>query len=59
VQHLFPDFRTFDTIEYVANGFDVPWAEAMLPSIAVTLGYCVPWIVVGYFSLKLRELEAK
>lgn len=59
VQHLFPNFATFDTIEYVANGFDVPWAEALLPSIAVTVGFCVPWIVVGYYSLKLRELEAK
>lgn len=59
VQHLFPDLRTFDTTEYVANAFDVPWAAALLPSLAVTFGYCIPWIIVGYFSLKIRELEAK
>ncbi|HLJ10435.1 MAG TPA: hypothetical protein VKU82_04565 [Planctomycetaceae bacterium] len=59
VQHMFPDFASFDTTEYVANGFDVPWAEALLPSLAITVGYCLPWILVGYFSLRLRELEAK
>jgi hypothetical protein len=59
VQHLFPDFGSFDTTEYVANAFDVPWAEALLPSLATTCGYVLPWILVGYFSLRVRELEAK
>lgn len=59
VQHLFPNFSTFDTTEYAANAFDVPWSEAMLPNLAVMLGYTLPWIVVGYFGLKSRELEAK
>ncbi len=59
VQHLFPNLGLFDTTEYVANAFDVPWAEAMLPCLLTTVGYCLPWIVVGYFSLRLRELEAK
>jgi len=59
IQHLFPNFGSFDTTEYVANAFDVPWAEALLPSLATTVGYCIPWFLVGYFSLRLRELEAK
>jgi hypothetical protein len=59
VQHLFPDFGTFNAAEYTTNAFDVPWAESMLPSLALTAAYCVPWILVGYFSLKTRELEAK
>jgi hypothetical protein len=59
VQYLFPNFGSFDTTEYVANAFDVPWAEALLPSLATTFGYCLPWILVGYFSLRVRELEAK
>ncbi|MFN0051846.1 MAG: ABC transporter permease [Planctomycetales bacterium] len=59
VKHLIPDFSTFDTTEYAANAFDVPWAESLLPSLAVTIGYGLPWIVVGYFFLKFRELEAK
>ncbi len=59
VQHLFPDFGSFDATEYVANAYDVPWAESMLPSLMTTVGFCLPWILVGYFSLRLRELEAK
>lgn len=59
IRHLFPDFTTFDTTEYVANSFDVPWSAALLPSLAVTVGFCIPWMIVGYFSLKVRELEAK
>lgn len=59
VEHLLPDFGSFDTTEYVANAFDVPWAEALLPSLATTVGFCLPWILVGYFSLRVRELEAK
>jgi hypothetical protein len=59
IQHVFPNFTSFDTTEYTANAFDVPWAEAMLPNLAMTFGYCLPWILVGYFSLRLRELESK
>jgi hypothetical protein len=59
VHHLIPDFGSFDTTEYVANAFDVPWAESLLPSLATTVGYCLPWILVGYFALRVRELESK
>jgi hypothetical protein len=59
IRNMFPDFTAYDTTEYTANAFDVPWAEAMLPNLAVAAGYCLPWIIVGYFSLRLRELEAK
>jgi hypothetical protein len=59
IQYIIPDFRIFNLAEYVANGFDVPFDVALLRGIAVTVGFAVPWIIVGYFSLKLRELEAK
>ncbi|RPI81465.1 MAG: hypothetical protein EHM42_10570 [Planctomycetaceae bacterium] len=59
VKHLIPDFTQFDTTAFVANSFDVPWAESLLPNIATTVGFCIPWIVVGYYALKTRELEAK
>ena len=59
VRHLFPDFTQFNHSEYVANTFDVPWREALLPNLATTFGFCIPWILVGYFALKSRELEAK
>jgi len=59
IHFLFPNFGLFDTTQYSANTFDVPWSAALLPSIATTLAYILPWILIGYFSLRIRELEAK
>lgn len=54
-----PDLRPFDMTDYVANGFDVPFNTAFLPSLCTVLGFLVPCVIVGYFSLQLRELESK
>ncbi|TXT29824.1 MAG: hypothetical protein FD138_2371 [Planctomycetota bacterium] len=59
MQHLIPDLSSFVMSPYVANGFDVPWDVAMFRSLAVTIGYVVPCLLVGYYSLTLRELESK
>jgi len=62
VRNVIPDFRHFNMTEYVANGFDVPFNDAgaaVLPSILTVLGFLLPCIVLGYFSLQLRELESK
>lgn len=59
MQHLIPDLSSFGMAPYVANGFDVPWGVAMLRSLSVTIGYLIPCLLVGYYSLTLRELEAK
>lgn len=59
MQHLIPDLGSFVMAPYVANGFDVPFGVAMIRSLAVTIGYLIPCLLVGYYSLTLRELEAK
>lgn len=62
LRHVIPNFNYFNTTKYVANGFDVPWGTidaALLPAIATTLGYLIPCIILGYFTLQVRELEAK
>jgi hypothetical protein len=62
VQNVIPDFTHYDTSVYVANGFDVPWSDAgpaILPSLLTTLGFFIPCVILGYYSLQLRELEAK
>ena len=59
MQHLIPDLSSFGMSPYVANGFDVPWAVAIFRSLAVTIGYLIPCLLVGYYSLTLRELESK
>ena len=59
VQHLFPQFKYYNMVPYVANGFEVPWGAALLPSIAVTLAFVIPCLILGYFAMQLREMEAK
>lgn len=62
IRNVIPDFRHFNMTEYVANGFDVPFNDAsaaVLPSIVTAVGFLIPCIVLGYFSLQLRELESK
>jgi hypothetical protein len=59
VRHLIPSFEHYNLGQYAANGYDVPWNTQLLPGLALTLGYALPCLVLGYFSLKLRELESK
>ncbi|WP_417851048.1 ABC-2 transporter permease [Thalassoglobus sp.] len=59
VRSVIPDFTFFSMNKYTANGYDVPWTGALLPSILITLGFLFPLIILGYFSLQLRELEHK
>lgn len=59
VQHIIPNFDHYQMAPYVANGFDVSWDAAVLPSIVVTLAYVLPCLLLGHFTLKLRELESK
>lgn len=59
IRYVFPDFATFNMIDFVANGYDVPWRDSILPSVFLMVGYIIPWILIGQFSLKLRELETR
>lgn len=58
-QYLIPDIRFFDGATYTANGFDVPWAGCLFPSLLITFGFFIPAYIIGYFGLQVRELEAK
>ncbi|MEZ6123824.1 MAG: ABC transporter permease [Planctomycetaceae bacterium] len=58
--NIIPDFSTFsEAAAYIENGFDVPWASSVLPSIATFVGFLIPCIMIGTACLKFRELEAK
>ncbi|MEK6260195.1 MAG: hypothetical protein AABP62_16370 [Planctomycetota bacterium] len=58
-KQVIPRLQYFNMSEYVANGFDVPWDASVVPSLLVTLGYLVPCVLLGYFALRIRELESK
>ncbi len=59
LQNVIPDFTHFDMAPFVANGFDVPWNYSMMPAIATTVAFVLPCLILGYFCLQWRELEAK
>ena len=58
-KQVIPRLQYFNMSDYVSNGFDVPWDASVVPSILVTLGYLVPCVLLGYFALRIRELESK
>ena len=59
ISHIIPDFTKFQLAPILANGFDISWSVHLFPAIAMTLGFLAPCILLGYFSLKFRELESK
>jgi hypothetical protein len=59
VQQTFPNLTYFNMSTYVAKGFDVDFRAGILPALAVTVAFLVPCVLLGYYSLKLRELESK
>ncbi|OYW19985.1 MAG: hypothetical protein B7Z55_07950 [Planctomycetales bacterium 12-60-4] len=60
VFNIIPDFSFFNrALSFLANGFDVSFNSAVLPGIAIMLGYFIPCVLLGYLCLRSRELEAK
>ena len=59
MHNIIPDFRLFDGTPYLANGFDIPWAVRTEAALVITLGFFIPCLVIGTYSLMMRELEAK
>jgi len=60
VYRILPNFDYFTKSQlYVANGFDVPFNPSVLGCLMITLAYFIPCVILGYFALRVRELEAK
>jgi len=60
VYQIIPNFDSLHhAITFLAEGFDVPWDSAVLPSIALTAGFFLPCLLLGHFALRVRELESK
>ena len=63
VTYCLPDLGGFDMAQFVANGFDIPfWPQeeqgirGLSMNILMTLGYCLPYTLLGYLFLKVREI---
>ena len=62
VHKIVPNFSKFRMSEWIVEGFDVPWVgekSALIPGMFMTLAYLLPCLLIGSYSLKLRELESK
>jgi hypothetical protein len=54
---LIPDVNRFDLSRYIGNGFDISWFDVLFVDNFLRLvGYVLPWIVLGYYLIKYREV---
>ncbi|MCA9012283.1 MAG: hypothetical protein KDB01_21175 [Planctomycetaceae bacterium] len=57
---IVPDFTAFNAASgFVENGFDVPFAETVVPASMICLGFLIPCVLIAGALLKFRELESK
>lgn len=60
VKNIVPQFGHYTQgTHFVENGFDVPFDSCLKPGILTLLGFVIPCILIGFVSLRFRELEAK
>lgn len=52
---ILPDFRSFSTVDYVADGFNIPWNK-LGQDLTVGLAYIAGLFIIGYFLLRTREV---
>lgn len=55
VAQLLPDFASFSTVRYAADGYLVPW-DRVLQDLTVCLGYVAGAAVLGFFLFRTREV---
>ncbi|REK09927.1 MAG: ABC transporter permease [Planctomycetota bacterium] len=55
VTSLLPDFGQFDSVEYVAHGYDIP-PDLLLVQVLSGVGFVIAMFAIGYFFLRMREV---
>jgi hypothetical protein len=55
IAQVLPDFRSLSTVDYVANGFQIP-ANAIFQQLTLCLAYVIGLSIIGYFFLRTREV---
>jgi hypothetical protein len=55
VAQFLPDFAAFSTVDYAAEGYNVPW-DRVFQDVTTCLAYVVGLSLVGYFLLRTREV---
>lgn len=57
VLDLIPDVDRYDLTSYVGEGFNISFTQLLLDFGALSL-YMLPWVVLGYYLIKWREIAA-
>ncbi|HVL12801.1 MAG TPA: hypothetical protein VM529_09555 [Gemmata sp.] len=57
VQKLFPDLPSSDWSDFVSEGYNIS-TEYLIVNLLVTFGYLLPWAILAYWMIKLREVAA-
>jgi hypothetical protein len=55
--NMVPDVDAFGWTSYVSEGFSIP-LECLVMNVVVTIGYLLPWFVLGYYLMRSREVAA-
>ena len=55
--HLLPDVERYDYSAQVANGFNIGvFGQDLVPGFLVLFAYTLPWLLLGFYMLKTREI---
>jgi hypothetical protein len=57
VLDMIPDVSRYDFIEFVGEGFNIPFSE-LLGSFLLLALYLVPWFILAFFTMKGREIAS-
>jgi ABC-type transport system involved in multi-copper enzyme maturation permease subunit len=55
VGQCLPDFSAFSTVDYAADGYNVPW-DRVTQDVTACLGFVVALSILGFFLLRTREV---
>jgi ABC-type transport system involved in multi-copper enzyme maturation permease subunit len=57
VVNLFPDVYAYDWTPFLAEGFNVSF-ENLAMNLIVMIGYLLPWLILGFYLIRSREVAA-
>lgn len=57
VVNLFPDVYAYDWTPFLAEGFNVSF-ENLAMNLIVMAGYLLPWLILGFYLIRSREVAA-
>jgi hypothetical protein len=57
VTDVIPDAESFNWSAFVSEGFNIN-TEYLIVNLLVTFGYLLPWAIIAYYLMRLREVAA-